>query len=247
MSRGLGQPPVDGDPYEPTAMNSLIYAQLVRPLMRVAVLSSGGKDSAAAWWWAQCQGWTIDSLVTVRVIGEDSPMFQLPSTHLVERQANQAELPWIEVEVSGETPQDIEALELALSQRRLDGIVSGALRSDYQKSRLEQMCERLNINSWTPLWHQSGHQHVREMIEHGFEIMITGVSAEGLGKEWLGHILTPESFQRLEALAAKFRFNVEGEGGEYETLVLAGPHMNGRIAVSTTVLWDGIRGHVEVH
>ena len=54
--------------------------------MRVAVLSSGGKDSAAAWWWALCQGWTIDSLVTVRVLGDDSPMFQLPSTHLVERQ-----------------------------------------------------------------------------------------------------------------------------------------------------------------
>ena len=87
----------------------------------------------------------------------------------------------------------------------------------------------------------------KEMIEHGFEIMITGVSAEGLGKEWLGHILTSDSFQRLEALAAKFRFHVEGEGGEYETLVLSGLHMNGRLAVSTTVHWDGVRGHVEIH
>ncbi|MEJ6716338.1 MAG: TIGR00289 family protein, partial [Euryarchaeota archaeon] len=32
--------------------------------MRVAVLSSGGKDSAAAWWWAQCRGWDVAYLVT---------------------------------------------------------------------------------------------------------------------------------------------------------------------------------------
>ena len=247
MTRSLRQRPLHADPYEPTAMNSLIYARFIRASMRVAVLSSGGKDSAAAWWWALCQGWTIDSLVTVRVLGDDSPMFQLPSTHLVERQANLAGLPWVEVSVSGETPHDIEALEDALRGRSLDGIVSGALRSDYQKTRLERMCERLGIHSWTPLWHQSGQQHVREMIEHGFEIMITGVSAEGLNQEWLGHVLTRESFERLEALATKFRFHVEGEGGEYETLVLAGPHINGRLEVSTTTQWDGVRGHVEIH
>lgn len=215
--------------------------------MRVAVLSSGGKDSAAAWWWARCQGWTIDSLVTVRVTGEDSPMFQLPSTHVVGRQAELAGLQWIEIEVTGETPQDIDALESALKKRSIDGIVTGALRSDYQKTRLERMCERLGINSWTPLWHQSGQQHVQEMIEHGFEIMITGVSAEGLEQEWLGHVLTSASFERLKQLAKHYRFHVEGEGGEYETLVLAGPHLDGRLNVSTTVHWDGVRGHVEIH
>ena len=58
--------------------------------MRVAVLSSGGKDSAAAWWWAMCKGWEIDALVTISVTGEDSPMFQIPTTHLVEHQARLA-------------------------------------------------------------------------------------------------------------------------------------------------------------
>ena len=44
--------------------------------MRVAILSSGGKDSAAAWWWAICKGWDIAALVTMRVVGDDSMMFQ---------------------------------------------------------------------------------------------------------------------------------------------------------------------------
>ncbi len=213
--------------------------------MRVAVLSSGGKDSAAAWWWARCRGWTVDSLVTVCISGEDSPMFQLPGTALVERQATLAGLPWVAVDATGETPQDIEALEAALKGRTIDGVVSGALRSDYQKSRLERMCERLGLQSWTPLWHQSGKHHLKGMIEHGFEIMITSVSAEGLDERWLGHVLTEESFDDLERLAMIHRFHVEGEGGEYETLVLTGPHLQGRLEVEWTTVWDGRRGHLE--
>ena len=82
--------------------------------MRVAVLSSGGKDSAAAWWWAMCRGWTVEALVTVTITGEDSPMFQVPSTHMVEWQATLAGVPWVNVNTSGEVPQDIEVLELSL-------------------------------------------------------------------------------------------------------------------------------------
>ena len=189
----------------------------------------------------------MKGLVTVSITGDDSPMFQIPSTHLVEQQAELAELPWINVQTSGDTPDDIEALETALSSLDIDGFVSGALRSDYQKSRLERMAERLGVKSWTPLWHQSGQDHVQQMIEHGFEIMITGVSAEGLDKEWLGHVLTSSSFERLQELARRYRFHVEGEGGEYETLVVAGPHMSGRLEVAGEVMWDGVRGHMSFH
>ncbi|MBN29264.1 MAG: TIGR00289 family protein [Euryarchaeota archaeon] len=215
--------------------------------MRVAVLSSGGKDSAAAWWWAICKGWSIECLVTVTITDDDSPMFQIPSTHLVEQQAKLAGLPWVEVETSGVPPVDIQNLEAAMKGLSIDGFVSGALASDYQKSRLERMAERLGLRSWTPLWHQSGHEHVKGMIDHGFEIMLTGVSAEGLNEEWLGRILTHSSFEKLADLAASHRFHVEGEGGEYETLVVGGPHLNGRLSVTGTVHWDGVRGYYEIH
>ena len=48
--------------------------------MRIAVLSSGGKDSAYATWWSGLQGWDIVSVITVMVRGEDSLMFQLGNT-----------------------------------------------------------------------------------------------------------------------------------------------------------------------
>ena len=215
--------------------------------MRVAVLSSAGKDSAAAWWWAMCKGWSIECLITVTITDDDSPMFQIPSTHLVEQQAKLADVPWVEVKTTGVPPVDLQNLEAAMKDLSIDGFVSGALASDYQKSRLERMAERLGLRSWTPLWHQSGHEHVKGMIDHGFEIMLTGVSAEGLTEEWLGRVLTPSSFEKLADLAAFHRFHVEGEGGEYETLVVGGPHLNGRLSVTGTVCWDGVRGHYEIH
>ena len=216
-------------------------------VMRVAVLSSGGKDSAAALWWAHCKGWTIDCLVTVSVTGEDSPMFQIPGTELVQQQAELADLEWVNVHTSGETPQDIVDLESALKDREIDGFVSGALRSDYQKSRLERMAERLNVVSWTPLWHQDGDHHLSGMVANGFEIMVTSVSCEGLDESWLGTLLNEDKLTELRHLANKYRFHIEGEGGEYETLVISGPHMNNSLDVEYTTHWDGVRGHLEFH
>jgi ABC transporter with metal-binding/Fe-S-binding domain ATP-binding protein len=219
---------------------------LSRIVMRVAVLSSGGKDSAAAWWWAMCKGWDVTHLVTVRITGGDSWMFQVPGTHLVEHQAKLSGTQWIQVHSKGEQETEIRDLENVLSTLDIDGVVSGALRSDYQKSRIERMAERLSIKSWTPLWHQSSHSHMHGLIENGFQVFITGVSSEGLGKEWIGRTLDSTSLQELEALSVKYRFNVDGEGGEYETLVTGGPHLSGRLELTGTVEWDGRRGTFEI-
>lgn len=213
--------------------------------MRVAVLSSGGKDSAAAWWWAQCRGWDVVSLVTVNITGDDSWMFQIPGTHLVEHQAALAGIPWLKVDTAGVQEEEITDLETALATLDIDGIVSGALRSDYQKSRLERMSERLGIRSWTPLWHQNSLEHMRGLVSHGFEVMLTSVSCEGLDAQWIGRVLDEHSLPQLEELASTFRFNVDGEGGEYETLVVGGPHLKGRLEVKGSPLWEGTRGTFE--
>jgi len=212
--------------------------------VKVAVLSSGGKDSSAAIWWAQCKGWDVTHLVTVLVVGDDSFMFQIPGTSLVEKQAELCGCSWLSVPTKGIEEEEVEDLKNALLNLNIDGIVSGALRSDYQKTRLERMCEELKIKSFTPLWHQSSESHMDNLVSNGFEVMITGVSTEGLGKEWLGRIVNENNLKELKANAAKYRFHVDGEGGEYETLVIAGPHMNGRIELDYEIHWDGVRGHL---
>ena len=71
-----------------------------------------------------------------------------------------------------------------------------------------------------------------------------GVSTEGLESDWLGCILDEDSLQKLSRIASKYRFHVDGEGGEYETLVVAGPHMTGELEIDFVKHWDGVRGHL---
>lgn len=200
-----------------------------------------------ALWWAQCKGWDVTHLVSVIITGDDSMMFQIPGVELVEHQAELIDAQWIRVESSGKEEVEIQDLENALKPLNIDGIVAGALRSDYQKSRLERMAQRLGLKSFTPLWHQDSSSHLHGLVENGFQVMITGVSSEGIDEKWLGHILKVESLQELQRLAAKFRFHVDGEGGEYETLVVAGPHMKGRLNLDYETHWDGIRGHIIIN
>ena len=215
--------------------------------MRIAVLSSGGKDSSAAWWWAMCRGWEIAAVVTVDIQDGDSHMFQVPSTNWVERQALLANVPWVNVPASGSVEEEIEALEQALSKLEIDGIVSGALRSDFQKQRLECMSQRLNIHSFSPLWHQTPIEHLKGMVEAGFQIMLTSVSCEGLDHTWLGHVLTESSLLELHALSKQHRFNVDGEGGEYETFVLGGPIWSRALRVEGSEEHSASRGIFAIH
>ena len=257
----------------------------IEPNMRVLILSSGGKDSSYATWWSTLRGWDVAGMVTVRVTGDDSMMFQLPTTALAGMQAASAEIPWLPVALEGDAESEMDILENALSNivhgsqknrsgtwstdelgeaewpsgwewpselRRLrasepiEGLVVGALRSDYQKTRIEQMCHRLGIKSFTPLWHHQGDSHMLDMVEHGHQIMMTSVTTEGLGEEWLGRILNKEDIVELQALSEQYRFNIDGEGGEFETAVLGAPWMNSSIKTQHTIHWTGRRGWVDI-
>ena len=241
--------------------------------MRVAILGSGGKDSAYATWWARMRGWDVKAVVTMCVTGEDSMMFQTQGVAIAGMQAASAGIPWLPILTSGEMDEEMGDLENGLrglsnpneamesswpdgwdsssimihsGELKLDGIVSGALRSDFQKTRIELMCQRLGMHSFSPLWHTPPNSHMRSLCEHGFDVMIASVSSEGLGREWLGKRLVMGNLGELEELSKKFRFNVDGEGGEFETLVLGAPHMNRDIQITMEPVWNGSRGHLKV-
>jgi len=212
--------------------------------MKVAVLASGGKDSTYASWWALMQGWSLEVMITVKITGDDSMMFQLQNTEIAKFQAESIGVEWIEVNSSGIENDEISELEEEIRkfEGSLDAIVVGALRSDYQKTRIERMCERLELISFCPLWHHSPSEHMNSLIEHGFDVRIVSVSSEGLGEKWLGKKITKDSLDELTILSEKFRFNLDGEGGEFETITLDAPHFNKTIICEGKKSWDGVRG-----
>lgn len=240
--------------------------------VRVAVLSSGGKDSTYACWWAIMQGWQVEAMVTVHITSDDSMMFQLPNTSLAGLQAHSIGTSWLPILSDGTENHEIEDLEygirgetdvkVALDKVKhdsesinfpsdlvlqtegleIDALVVGALRSDYQKTRIERMCEKLGVISYCPLWHHDSEGHMHSLIEHGFDVRIVSVSTDGLGEEWLGEKITQQSLEELTRISKQFRFNLDGEGGEFETIVVDAPHMSQRIAVSGHSNWKGNRG-----
>ena len=222
-------------------------------LVRVAVLSSGGKDSTYAHWWAILQGWDVISLIRCKIRTGDSMTFQVPATDIVEKQSLASETNYIEFVLSGEENSEMEELASLISENmrkgkileKLDGLVSGALRSDYQKSRIECMCEELGIHSFSPLWHNNPANHISSLIDDGFKILITSVSSNGLDKSWIGKIINKSNYVELKKLADKYRFNVDGEGGEFETSILNAPHYSSELVCEGEIIWEKTRGHFE--
>jgi uncharacterized protein (TIGR00290 family) len=135
-----------------------------------------------------------------------------------------------------------EHLEIHSGELDIDGLVVGALRSDYQKTRIELMCERIGIRSFCPLWHKDERDHMSSLLSHGFKVVFTSVSCEGMDRRWLGLELDEESLESLRVLANEYRFNLDGEGGEFETIVTDAPHFSKAIAINGKSTWRGSGG-----
>ncbi len=214
--------------------------------MKVAVLYSGGKDSTFAAWYALSQGWDV-ALVSIIPKNPESYMFHFPNIRLTSLGAQAMELPHIQKETAGGKETELEDLKGALSSLEIDGVVSGAMASEYQKTRIERICHELGLRSFAPLWHKNPEQVLRELVSAGYEIVFSGVYAYGLSKDWVGKKIDGKTIDSLVALNKKYGLHVSGEGGEYETLVLDAPHFSRRIRLDESrAAWQGDSGFLEV-
>lgn len=214
--------------------------------MRVACLFSGGKDSTFAVWAAVHAGWEIDSLITFAPTSPESYMFHHPNTRWTALQAGAMGLRHLLVKTSGEMERELRDLRSTLARLDVDGVVSGALASEYQKERIDFACEELGLRSFTPLWHIDTEAFMLEVAEN-FETMITSVSAEGLDERWLGRRIDVGCIDDLRRLRETHGISVSGEGGEFETFVLDCPLFSKRIKIlSAKERWKGTAGVLEI-
>jgi ABC transporter with metal-binding/Fe-S-binding domain ATP-binding protein len=191
--------------------------------MRLSVLFSGGKDSTYAMYLMEQQGHQVDTLISVIPAEKDSWLFHTPNLNLLPLQALAMQKRLLRAPSQGSEQEDLEALHQALSDMDVDGVVAGAIASDYQWDRINGVCESLRLRLFSPLWRKEQGMLLRDMVEAGVEAMVVKVSAEGLGNDWLGRTLDLDAIKQLEALATSRGVNPSGEGGEYETLVIDSP------------------------
>jgi ABC transporter with metal-binding/Fe-S-binding domain ATP-binding protein len=225
-------------------------------------LFSGGKDSSWALYRALERGLDVSRLLTVHPAG-DSYMYHTPATKLAPLAAESIGIDLVEIEPDDFGADDVDdagaqgdaelvPLERAVSAIAstagvsVAGVTAGAVESEFQTSRIRAMCDRLGVDLFAPLWGRDPVELAASMLEAGFEIQIVQVAAYGLDESWLGRRYDKDTLDALIELRDAYGVHPLGEGGEFETYVVDGPHMDRRIDFSADPVWEGDRGYLVV-
>lgn len=215
--------------------------------MKVGALFSGGKDSTYALYAAQQRGWEVSSLLTLIPRDPASLMYHVPNVHLAPILSDCLGIPLVQREADGGEANELEALKILLKGAGIDGVVTGAIESEYQKARIDGVCHELGLRTFSPLWRRRQTDLLDDYLAAGFRILIVGVAAEGLDSTWLGRELDQQAIEQLLALHKKHGLSPCGEGGEYESLVIDGPNFRKRLQViESKAEWTGTSGQLNI-
>jgi len=202
--------------------------------MKLGVLFSGGKDSTYALYKAKQKN-EIACLITIISRNPESYMFHTPNIELVDLQAKALGLPIIKKITKGEKEKELKDLKFAVVEAKkkfaIEGVVTGAFASAYQRDRIRNICDELSLECINPLWGQEPEKMMQEMIASGFKFMLSSIAALGLDGSWLGRVLTNKDVDKLVELNKKFGVHIAFEGGEAESLVVDGPIFKQKIKI----------------
>ena len=116
----------------------------------------------------------------------------------------------------------------------VNAVSTGAILSDYQRTRVESVARRLGLTPLSYLWQypllppHSQTSLLEHMAAVGQDSHIIKVASGGLDESFLWKsVVDPLTISRLRKAAQRFGIEddgaVLGEGGEYETLAIHGP------------------------
>ena len=206
--------------------------------MKFVALLSGGKDSCYNILKCNSYGHELVCLANLAPAGDEeeinSFMYQSAAHTAIPALSMCFGVPLIRRSISGVaavqtmeytfTPTDeVEDLyELLLDvQRRFPdvrGVSCGAIISNYQRIRLENVCSRLGMTPLCYLWQRDRSDLLDEIVTAGVHAVLVKVAGAGLEPtKHLGKDL--KTLQPvLRRLHEKYGLDLCGEGGEYETL-----------------------------
>jgi diphthine-ammonia ligase len=192
--------------------------------MKLGILFSGGKDSCYAAYLAKQEGNELTCLITMFSENPDSYMFHTPSIEKTKKQAEVMNIPLVIGNTKGKKEEELEDLEKVIIDVKekydVEGIVTGALHSDYQATRIQKICDKLDLKCINPLWHKDEFEYLQELIDAKFKIIIVGVAAFPLDESWLGREIDENFMKDVRELYEKYKIHPAGEGGEFETFVI---------------------------
>lgn len=203
--------------------------------MKCGVLFSGGKDSTYATYMVKNSKNDITCLITIVSKNSESYMFHTPSISKVEKQAEAMRIPLIIQRTKGEKEKELKDLEKVIQKAKtefgINAVVTGTVESAYQASRIQKICDKLDLDCFNPLWQKNPEEYWNELLKNKFEIIITGVSAEGLDEKWLGQKINKRTLNKLKQIEKKYKIHLSFEGGEAETFVVDCPLFHKKLKI----------------
>ena len=199
--------------------------------MKVAIMYSGGKDSNYALYEAQQKGWDVRYLLSVKPTRTDCYLYHFATVEHTPLLAEMAGIKHVLVTCDVADPRaeaDI-AKNAILSQEKVDAVILGGV--GLQETQIRSIREALKdsgIEVFPSHAELTEEESLRNMLHLGFRFLISQYATDGIGQDWLGKELTKENFEQFKAQSLKYGFNLLGEGGYYDTLVIGSPCFNGK-------------------
>ena len=218
--------------------------------MEVAVMYSGGKDSTYAIDRCLQKKWKIKYLLSVKPSRNDCYLFHFATVEHTKDLAKILGLKHIYETCDVADPlQEAQIVKQVVEKNPVDAVVLGGV--GLQETQLKSIREALFPLGIEVFASHMGEDHgnlVNEMVEKGYDIRVTQVAVEGLGKSWLGKKLTKETLQDLKKLSEKYGFHVGAEGGHYDSLVVDGPIFTKKLEIieAEPIMEDEYCGHLDV-
>eukprot|EP00347_Sterkiella_histriomuscorum_P002612 403367470 len=216
--------------------------------MKFVGLISGGKDSIFNL--LQCISYGHELVCVANLHAPvqredqemDSFMFQTVGVEIADQIAQCLEVPIIKAEIRGQSlnqelyyekdeetklhdeVEDFYQLIVKVKEQypEVQAVASGAIFSNYQRLRVENVCQRLGLISLAYLWLRDQSELLQEMVDHEMDARIVKICSMGLKPAHLGKSIT-QLYSYFITLRDQFQFNVCGEGGEYESAVFDCP------------------------
>ncbi len=218
--------------------------------MKLAVLFSGGKDSYLALQYASADN-DISCLLTLKSEKKDSWMFHTPAIEWTKLQAEAMGLNHLISKTSGVKERELDDLHLiiktAIKKYSIEGVVTGALASVYQSTRIQKICNDLGLWCFNPLWQLPQENLLQELQSNNIVSIITGVAAEPFDENWIGRAIDSDCVTELMDMESEYSINPAGEGGEIESFVTSGPLFKKSIRISESRKhYSNFSGYLEI-
>ena len=218
--------------------------------MELGILFSGGKDSYLAMQMA-ADSHEISCLLTMDSRNQDSWMFHTPAIEWTKLQSKSLGIPQIIQETEGIQDEELddlfELVKNAKKEHSIEGIVTGALASTYQSTRIQKICNKLGLWCFNPLWQLSQETLLEKLQTYQISSIITGVAAEPFDDSWLGKELDSSTINELLLYSKEYRINPAGEGGEFESLVINAPMFAKKLKIlSSKIHYSNFSGRLEI-